>query len=82
VKRRYGLGDWLLSRPFRDAQPAWSRKLFWFAGFPAWLGFGYFGVLESFDPHKTLALVCFGVFAAVALVQNYYFFTGGGRSDG
>ena len=79
MNKRYGLGDWLLSRPFRDAQPTWSRKLGWFVGIPAWVAWGYFIVSGTLNQHLTLALCVFGIFAAVALVQNFYFFFGKGR---
>jgi len=74
VREGYSFKDWLLSRPFYDAQPDWSRKLGWFVGIPAWLAWGYFILSGTLFTHRVLAMTIFGIFAAVALVQNFYFF--------
>jgi hypothetical protein len=58
---------------FYRAQPAWARKLYWFATTPVFLLWGWFIVSGAIETHRDMALFVFGVFSALAVIHNFYF---------
>ena len=73
--------SWLSGGRFYEAQPAWSKKLWWFVGFPAFLLWGGFIVSGTLNEYQGAALAVFGIAFVVAAVQNFYFFKSLWRGD-
>ena len=73
--------SWLTGGRFYEVQPNWSKKLFWYVGFPSWLIWGWFIISDRLNEYQTLALVDFGIFGAVAAVGNFFFFRSLFRGD-
>ena len=72
---------WRWDLGFYEAQPSWSKKLFWFVGFPAWLAWGAFIVTDTVNTYQGPALATFGIFAIVAAIGNFYWLKGRGEID-
>ena len=72
---------WRWDLGFYEAQPSWSKKLWWFVGFPAWLAWGAFILSGSLQKYEGVASVFFAIFAVVAAIGNFYFFKSRGELD-
>lgn len=71
--REGGLASWLTGWRFQQVQPRWSKRMFWLVGLPVWLTWGFFVASGTLFEYRAIALTAFAVFAAVAVVQNYFF---------
>jgi hypothetical protein len=64
---------WLDFGGFYQSQPAWARKLYWFATMPAflvWCGFIISGALRT---HGGVAVGVFGILFVLGGIHNFYF---------
>ena len=64
---------WLDFGGFYAAQPAWARKLYWFATTPSFLLWGWFVVSGGIETHADLALLVFGIFFVLCAMHNFFF---------
>jgi hypothetical protein len=73
MARSNGQHHWLNFGGFYQAQPAWARKLYWFATLPTFLLWGWFIISGAIDTRRDLGLIVFGIFFVLAAIHNFYF---------